>query len=146
MNEYIPEFTSIFKEEFKNFVLYKRGNGSHFQKMVINKEISASHARVLSKLESDEQIEELAKRIVKENLNVRDIEHIVNNKDVIKRKPMSTSSSLVSEPKYHIYENVISDKIGNKVKINKNKIEITFDSIKDLERIMEIFNIIIEDE
>ena len=31
-------------------------------------------------------------------------------------------------------------------KINKNKIEISFDSVKDLERIMEIFNISIEEE
>ena len=43
-------------------------------------------------------------------------------------------------------QDFISDKIGNKVKINKNKIEITFDSVKDLERIMEIFNISIGDE
>ena len=41
---------------------------------------------------------------------------------------------------------IISDKIGNKVKINKNKLEITFDTVKDLERIMEIFNISIGDE
>ena len=113
------------------------------QKMLINKELSTSHARVLSKLDDELQIEELADRIVRERLNVRDIENIVNNKDIVKRKPIYVQEK---NPKYHIYENVISDKIGNKVKINKNKLEITFDSIKDLERIMEIFNVSIGDE
>lgn len=113
------------------------------QAMLINKELSTSHARVLSKLEDQTQIEELANKVVKENLNVRDLEQLVSNKDIVKRKPIA---SVEKEPKYHMYENIISDKIGNKVKINKNKIEISFDSIKDLERIMEILNISIGDE
>jgi len=113
------------------------------QKMLINKELSTSHARILSKLDDQTQIEELANRIIKEKLNVRDLEQIVNNKDVVKRKPIIIQDK---NPKLHMYENVISDKIGNKVKINKNKLEITFDSVKDLERIMEIFNIAIGDE
>lgn len=115
----------------------------NIQKMLINKEISASHARVLSKLEDSKQIDELAKKIVADNLNVRDLEHLVSNKEVPKRKPIVNKEI---EPKYQMYENVISDKIGNKVKINKNKIEISFDSVKDLERIMEILNITIGDE
>ncbi len=113
------------------------------QSMLINKELSASHGRVLSKLENPEQVIELADRIIKENLNVRDIERIVSGKEIIKRKPMKEKNS---DPKLIMYERVISDKIGNKVKVNKNKIEITFDSIKDLERIMEIFDISIGEE
>lgn len=115
----------------------------NIQTMLINKELSTSHARVLSKLDDINQIEELAQKIVKENLNVRDLEQLVNNKDIVKRKPIIIQEK---DPKYHIYENVISDKIGNKVKINKNKLEISFNTIKDLERIMEIFNISIGDE
>ena len=113
------------------------------QTMVINKEISASHARTLSKLDDEVQIENIANRIVNERLNVRELEDIVANREIVKRKPIVLPDR---NPKFHIYENVISDKIGNKVKINKNKIEISFDSIKDLERIMEIFNISIGDE
>jgi len=113
------------------------------QTMVINKEISASHARTLSKLEDEIQIENIASRIINEKLNVRELEDIVANREIVKRKPIVVPDR---EPKFHIYENVISDKIGNKVKINKNKIEISFDSVKDLERIMEILNISIGDE
>ena len=116
---------------------------NNIQNMVIKREISASHARVLSKLNDEVQIEELAKRIVKENLNVRELENLVNNKDIVKRKPIATPPK---EPKFHIYENIISDKIGNKVRINKNKLEISFNSLKDLERIMEILNISIGDD
>ena len=38
------------------------------------------------------------------------------------------------------------EKIGTNVKINKNKIEIPFDSDKDLERILEILNISVDGE
>ncbi len=113
------------------------------QKMLISKEISTSHGRALSKLEDENQIIELARRIVSENLNVRDIEKIVSGKEMIKRKPIKEKET---NPKYEMYERVISDKVGNKVKINKNKVEITFDSLKDLERIMEILNISIGEE
>lgn len=113
------------------------------QKMLINKELSTSHARVLSKLNNESQIIELANKIKKDNLNVRDIEKIVNNVEVLKRNPVKREEK---EPKFHIYENIISDKIGNKVKIKNNKIEISFNTMKDLERIMEIFNISIEDD
>lgn len=112
------------------------------QQMVERKELSSSHARVLSKLEDAKQIEELASKVIKEDINVRELERLVSNVEVVKRKPITSSV----DPKYHIYENVISDKIGNKVKISKNKIEITYDSLKDLERIMEIFNISIEED
>ena len=38
------------------------------------------------------------------------------------------------------------DKIGTKVKISNKKIEIPFDSDKDLERILQILNINIEND
>ncbi len=116
---------------------------TNVQNMLINKEISLSHARSLSKLNDNELINNLANRIVKENLNVRDIENILNNKELPKRVPIKTQ---IKDPKYNIYENAISDKIGNKVKISKNKIEISYNSLKDLERIMEILNISIGEE
>ena len=119
---------------------------NNIQDMVVKKEISTSHARVLSKLEDEEQINSLAKRVVLERLNVRDLEEIVTNKEIVKRKPIVKINKSINEPKYHIYEQVISDKIGSKVKINKNKLEINFNSVKDLERIMEIFNISISEE
>ena len=43
-----------------------------------------------------------------------------------------------------IYEKLMREKVGTKVKINKKKIEIPYDSDKDLERILEILGIKVE--
>lgn len=113
------------------------------QEMLIKKEISPSHGRVLSKLDNELQIENLAKKVVLEKLNVRDLERIVDNIEMVKRKPISKPSR---DPRFYMYENVISDKVGAKVKIAKNKLEISFNTVKDLERIMEILNISVGDD
>ena len=113
------------------------------QKKLINKDISMSHARVLSKIEDEEKVRNLTDKIINEKMNVRDLENYVNGNTLLtKRKPVSTPQSTNMK----IYENAFSDKVGNKVRITKNKIEIKYDSIKDLERIMELFNINLGDD
>ena len=114
------------------------------QKMVIDKNLSMSHARVLSKLENQEQIRLLANKIVRDKINVRELEKLVSGDDTLeKRKPVVNKKNDVN---LKIYEDAFSDVTGNKVNINNKKIEIYYDSIKDLERIMEIFNISLGDE
>ncbi len=117
----------------------------NIQDMVVSKTLTPSHARVLSKLDDKDQIDTLARRVIKENLNVRELEKLVTEKDIVKRMPILKSDN-VDRNKYRIYERVISDKVGNPVHISKNKLEIVFDSTKDLERIMEILNINISEE
>ena len=48
------------------------------QDMVLYGKISMGHARVLSKLENSEQIEDLANKVISENLSVRDLEVLTN--------------------------------------------------------------------
>ena len=115
------------------------------QKRLIKKEISASHARVLSKLDNPEQVRDLTDKIVKEKINVRELEELVNNVDIPKRQPMTTTVNR-ARSSMRIYESAFSDKIGNKVKINNSKIEIYYNSIKDLERIMNILDVTLGDE
>ena len=113
------------------------------QNKLINKEISMSHARVLSKIDDEEKVIILADKVIKEKMNVRDLERYVTaNNDLVKRKPINIAQS----NNMKIYENAFSDKIGNKVRITKSKIEINYDSIKDLERIMELFDINLGDD
>ncbi len=100
--------------------------------------ISMSHARSLSKLDDPDQVLYLADRIEKENLNVRDVEGILSNK-----KGSTTKRKTSSE--YRIYEDAISDATGSKVTITNNKIQISYDSLTDLNRIMEILHIDIKD-
>ena len=108
------------------------------KKLVETGKLSMSHARSLSKLEDMDEINKLAYKIVNDNLNVRDIESIARDINL----PKKNKSTVVNN--YAIYENIMRDKIGTKVKINNHKIEIPFDSEKDLERILEIINIEIE--
>lgn len=114
------------------------------QSFIANKKISMSHARVLSKLSDLDKQEELATKIVNENLSVHDIEKLVSGEDYEKRNKISRKD--LPSMRYSIYETAISEKIGNKVKINNKKIEIHYNSIKDLERIMDIFNIDLDKE
>lgn len=110
--------------------------------MVINKQISMAHARNLSKLEDTDMQIELAKKIVDEGMSVRELERIVSEGTLPKKRVIKRSANL--NPKYKIYEQIVSDKTGSKVNIKPNKIEIGFDSEKDLERILEILDITIE--
>ena len=106
---------------------------------VKDEKISMSHARSLSKLDDDDKIIALVNRIEKESLNVRDLERILSGKQNIQSKTSKVSHN------YKMYEDAISDTIGNKVKINDKKIEIFYDSLTDLNRILEILKIEIED-
>ena len=108
------------------------------QDMVKDNKLSMSHARSLSKIDDEEKIISLANKVVKDNLNVRDIEKILSNKNVSKTKNNNPQN-------YKIYENAISDVTGSKVKITNNKIEIKYNSLNDLNRILETLNIEIKD-
>ena len=112
------------------------------KELVSNGKISMGHARVLSKLEDDELINTLATKIVRDGLSVRDIENLVKEEDYTKKVKIIRNNP----PMYNIFENAMREKIGTKVKIKNNKIEIPFDSEKDLERILEIINISIDGE
>lgn len=113
---------------------------SPVQKLVMEKKISMSHARVLSKMEDEETVIELANRIVNEGLSVRELEYISINGNIGKKKPMKKVVALVPS-RHKIYENTLRDVIGNKVVVTKNKITIPFDSESDLDRIMEILKV-----
>lgn len=108
--------------------------------LVSKGELSMGHARVLSKLDNDELIDSLAQKIIKEGISVRETENLVKEKDYSKKVKIVRNNP----PMFNIFENAMREKIGTKVKIKGNKIEIPFDSEKDLERILEIINITID--
>lgn len=113
------------------------------QDMVLKGEISMGHARVLSKLENINDINELTDKVVKNNLSVRELENMVNSNykrnNEIKKRPKTSSAE------YKYIEDAIEEKLGTKVKISENKIQISYASINDLNRLLEIMNINIED-
>ncbi len=109
------------------------------QDMVVNNKISMGHARVLSKLEDTNKIEELANKVVKENINVRDLEELSTSSDIKKKVPIKRVNKISSEYKY--IEDEMKDVLGTKVKIDSNKIEVYFNSSADLARLLDIMNI-----
>ena len=108
------------------------------QDMVRDNKISMGHARVLSKMDDDSKVEELAKDVVQNNIRVRDLESISVKEDVSKRVPI-TRKAKVNE--YQYVEDELRDILGTKVKIDGKKIEIFFDSKVDLTRILDILNV-----
>lgn len=111
------------------------------QKLLSSKEISASHARIISKLENEEQQISLAQKVVDEGLSVRQLEDITHSNEKflrvheIKRKPKETNSE------YMYLQEELCEKLGTKVKIKTNKIEISFVNGNDLNRLLEIMNL-----
>lgn len=111
--------------------------------LINNKKITMGHARVLSKLESNEQIEELANKIITDDLSVRELEELTSNTDYKKSAPVSKTKKATSRP-YVYVEDKMKEHLGTKVKITDKKIEISFDSPQDLNRILEIIDIKID--
>ncbi len=114
------------------------------KEMVRNKELSMGHARALSKLEDKNKIIDLANRVVKEGLSVRSLESIINEEGIPKRTKQDRFIKETKSIQNTIYERLMREKVGTKVKIKTKKIEIPYDSEKDLERILEILGIRIE--
>ena len=83
------------------------------KKLVSSKQLSMGHARALSKVSDEDEISRLAKRVVNEGLSVRDIEKILSDDKVPKR------NKIIRENDFHytLYENVMRERIGTKVKI-----------------------------
>ena len=105
------------------------------KELVKEGKISTSHARTLSKLEDKEKIEELANRIVNENINVRDLE------ETAKETPKKVKQNHIQKKsEYSSLEQDLENFLGTKVRIKNKKLEINYENDNDLNRILEIIN------
>ncbi len=113
------------------------------QDMILYNKISMGHARVLSKLEDVNQIEELARKIIYDDLSVRELEKEAEAKEFKRNTPIKVKKT--SKTKEYAYiENAMREKLGTKVTISDNKIHISFVTAEDLDRILEIIDIEVE--
>ena len=111
------------------------------QKDVSEKKISMGHARVLSKLDNEQQQKELATRIVSEGLSVRSLEELTTSTEEFTRTNQ-VNKVKKSTNEYKYLQDELCEKLGTKVKIKGNKIEINFVNSSDLNRLLEIMNIV----
>ena len=109
----------------------------NIQRDIQNKEISMAHARVLSKLSDKEQQNHLVNKIKTDKISVHELEDLTSSEQYT-RKNKITKSSKTNE--YKFLEDELSEKLGTKVKIKNNKLEIYFANTNDLNRILEIMN------
>lgn len=109
--------------------------------LITEKKISMGHARVLSKLENQEQAEKLAQRIVEEGLSVRQLEEITKEPSEFARKNKVNTVKKEKSLEYKYIEEVLCEQLGTKVKIKNNHIEIQFVNQNDLNRLLEIMNL-----
>lgn len=110
------------------------------QEMILNGDISMGHARVLSKMDDDDEVIKLADRIVHENISVHELENISKKDDIKKRMPINKRINN-NNYNYSQVEDELKDILGTNVKINGKKISIYFENVNDLNRILDIMNI-----
>ena len=107
------------------------------QDLVLYNKISMGHARVLSKLEDTGKVEDLAEKVVKDDLSVRELEELTKDKDLKRVFPINRTEK---NSEYKEVEKMLKEKLGTKVKISNNKMTISFSTVQDLNRILEIMN------
>jgi ParB family chromosome partitioning protein len=108
--------------------------------------LSAGHARALLALETVEQQEDLAQRIVAEGLSVRATEELVALAG--SEKPAKKAATRRAKPRSPGLEDLadrLSDRFDTRVKVDlgrrKGRITIEFGSVDDLERIAETMGV-----
>lgn len=111
------------------------------QKSLGNKEISMGHARIISKLENKEQQINLAKKVSDDELSVRQLEELTKSNERFIRTHEISKKSRPSSTDYEYIQEELCEKLGTKVKITSNKIEISFVNGNDLNRLLEIMNL-----
>ena len=114
----------------------------NIQDYILENKISMGHARVLSKLEDPEQQQALAEKIINDQISVRELEDLTKSPEEFTRKRKIVKNSIENE--YVYLQEELCDRLGTKVKIKKNKIEISFTNSNDLNRLLDIMNIGVE--
>lgn len=111
---------------------------AEIQRMVIDGEVTSGHARSLLALQGDSFQSKLARRVVREDLSVRQIEDIIRRwrsgvaREAPRRKPLQPKGlSSLAEKLSDFLQTPVKVRVGRK----KGKIEIEFSTIDDLERI-----------
>ena len=114
------------------------------QKMLILGTLTSGHARAILSLDDKELRIALSKRIIEDNLNVRQAEALA--KQLQKKKPQKKKYEKTAyDIEIEKIQNTLSSAMGTKVRINhtakKGKIEIEYYGNEDLERVLGFFNI-----
>lgn len=110
-------------------------------KYVVSGEISQGHARALLAINDDKVKIEIAKKIIKEGLNVRQVENL--SKSLESSKPKKKKKQTQADVEIKSIEEKLSKSFSTRVTIKhgqkKGKIEIEYYGNDDLDRILNFF-------
>jgi ParB family chromosome partitioning protein len=106
------------------------------QKLVEENKLSMGHVKCLLTLD-DKTISEIAHKAVSEGLSVRQVEALASDKKA--SKPVKTKAD---DPYLVDLQNSLQRKFGSKVKITKNSINIFYQDKDELNRLLELLDII----
>ncbi len=113
---------------------------SEIKKLVSNDKISMTHARILSKMSDYDTIIKLANRVMNEGLSVRELEEIAKTPEISKIVKVERKVQ-ESKQEYKYAEELLCEKLDAKVRVYKNKFEVKYKDMDDLNRILEIINV-----
>jgi ParB family transcriptional regulator, chromosome partitioning protein len=114
------------------------------QQLLTDGVLSMGHGRALLGLKKKEKLKTIVDKIIKEKLNVRQVEQLISQ--VNQNVSRETSKRKVEKSIFlKQSESLLREKLGTPVVIKQNrkkgKIEIEFFSNEDLERILELLNV-----
>lgn len=110
------------------------------QEMVTEEKLSMSHVRPLITLEDKDLIEYYAEEIIDKGLSVREVESLIREE----KNPTASVKPKVkeSDPQLESIEDLIESKLQTKVVIDEHNIRISYTNTKDLNRILEILDLL----
>lgn len=107
--------------------------------LINNGELTMGHGRALLSLKDKETILKIARKIIKEQMSVRQVEKLVNQ---LNEKKTRQKSKAKVNPFFKEQEDLLREKLGTKVSITKGsrkgKIEIEFYNEQELEELLTI--------
>ena len=110
------------------------------QEYVVNKQLSMGHVRALLGLKTESSMRKIPKQAIDQGLSVRKVEQIVKD---------TNNKKTVEKPKEDIYVKAAKEKLQEffqtSVSISKNSISIHYENKEDLNRILELLNLVEEE-
>lgn len=110
------------------------------QEYVVSKQLSMGHVRALLGLKTEACMRKVAKQAIDQGLSVRKVEKIVKD---------TNNKKTIEKPKEDIYVKAAKEKLQEffqtSVSISKNAISIHYENKEDLNRILELLNLVEEE-
>ncbi len=110
------------------------------QEYVVSKQLSMGHVRALLGLKTGASMRKVAKQAIDQGLSVRKVEQIVKD---------TNNKKTIEKPKEDIYVKAAKEKLQEffqtSVSISKNAISIHYENKEDLNRILELLNLVEEE-